>query len=74
MQHLDYVCRTNRELNLTKYIISIAGLVDIYRIAKTEYVVSIAGLVDINRITRLTRETKQQIDKCKLFFWLELGT
>ena len=36
---------------LTKYVVSIAGLVDIDKIAKTEYVVSIAGLVDINKIT-----------------------
>jgi len=50
MQHFDYGCKTDWELDLTKYVVSIAGLVDINRIAKTEYVVSIAGLVDINKI------------------------
>ena len=38
---------------LTKYVVSIAGLVDINKITKTEYVVSIAGLVDINKITEM---------------------
>ena len=33
MQHLDYECKTDWELNLTKYVVSIAGLVDINRIA-----------------------------------------
>jgi len=49
MQHLCYECKTDWELILTKYVVSIAGLVDINRIEKTEYVVSIAGLVDINQ-------------------------
>ena len=52
MQHFDYECKTDWELNLTEYIVSIAGLVDINKIAKTAYVVSIAGLVDINRVTK----------------------
>ena len=52
MQHFDYECKTDRELNLTEYVVSIAGLVDIIKITKTEYVVSIAGLIDINRIAK----------------------
>ena len=50
MQHFDYECRTDWELNLTKYVVSIAGLVDINKIADNKYVVSIAGFVDINKI------------------------
>jgi len=37
-------------LSVAKYVVSIAGLVDINEIAKTGYVVSIAGLVDIDKI------------------------
>jgi len=33
MQHSCYECKTNWELSLTKYVVSIAGLVDINRIA-----------------------------------------
>ena len=41
----------NWELSLAeKYVVSIAGLVDINKIANRKYVVSIAGLVDINKI------------------------
>ena len=50
MQHLCYECKTDRELILTKYVVSIAGLIDINKITKTEYVVSIAGLIDINKM------------------------
>ena len=52
MQHLYYECKTDWELILTKYVVSIAGLVDINKITKTEYVASIAGLVDINRVAK----------------------
>ena len=41
--------RQNWELLLIEYAVSIAGLVDIIKIAKGEYVASIAGLIDINR-------------------------
>ncbi len=69
MQHLDYECKTNWELSLTKYVVSIAGLVDIDKMAKTGYVVSTVGLVDIHKIAnnKVYWGNKQQIDRYKLF-------
>jgi len=58
MQHLDYECKTNWELNLKKYVVSIAGLVDIDKIASS----------------KVYWGNKQQTDRFKSFFWLELGT